>query len=137
MLHLVGCLYCLYQWCTVNQISDNEIYLLIKYIKSVLWREVKCLSYIEEARCLKFNQHPTSHVIISYFIVNDSKTKFYPAWICRPTFVQLFITTRIFGLLIRSPVGLPRPMLRFSPRLSVNKVVAEEVSLRAFTYSPI
>ena len=36
-------------------ISDNEIYLLIKYIKSVLWRVAKCLSYIEEARCLKVN----------------------------------------------------------------------------------
>jgi len=31
--HLVGCLYYLYQWCTVKQISDNEIYLLIKYTK--------------------------------------------------------------------------------------------------------
>ena len=30
-------------------------YLLIKYIKSVLWRVAKCLSYIEEARCLKVN----------------------------------------------------------------------------------
>ena len=29
------------------------IYLLIKYKKSVLWRVAKCLSYIEEARCLK------------------------------------------------------------------------------------
>jgi len=29
--------------------------LLIKYIKSVLWRAAKCLSYIEEARCLKVN----------------------------------------------------------------------------------
>jgi len=28
--------------------------LLIKYIKSVFWRVAKCLSYIEEARCLKF-----------------------------------------------------------------------------------
>ena len=37
----------------VKQISDNEIYLLIKYIKSVLWRVAKRLSYIEEARCLK------------------------------------------------------------------------------------
>jgi len=37
----------------VKQISDNEMYLLIKYIKSVLWRVAKCLSYIEEARCLK------------------------------------------------------------------------------------
>ena len=27
--------------------------MLIKYIKSVLWRVAKCLSYIEEARCLK------------------------------------------------------------------------------------
>jgi len=27
--------------------------LLIKYTKSVLWRVAKCLSYIEEARCLK------------------------------------------------------------------------------------
>ena len=55
LLHLVGCLYYLYQWCTVKQISDNEIYLLIKYTKSVLWRVAKCLSYIEEARCLKVN----------------------------------------------------------------------------------
>jgi len=39
----------------VKQISDNEIYLLIKYIKSVLWRVAKCLSYIDEARCLKVN----------------------------------------------------------------------------------
>ena len=39
----------------VKQISGNEIYLLIKYIESVLWRVAKCLSYIEEARCLKVN----------------------------------------------------------------------------------
>ena len=41
--------------CIIPQISDNEMYLLIKYIKSVLWRVSKCLSYIEEARCLKVN----------------------------------------------------------------------------------
>ena len=35
-----------------NQISDNEIYLLIKYIKSVIWRVAKRLSYVEDARCL-------------------------------------------------------------------------------------
>ena len=33
----------------VKQISDNEIYLLIKYIKSVLWRVAKRLSYVEDA----------------------------------------------------------------------------------------
>ena len=55
LLHLVGCLYYLYQWWTVKRISDYEIYLLIKYIKSVLWRVAKCLSYREDARCLKVN----------------------------------------------------------------------------------
>ena len=35
--------------------SDNEIYLLIKYIKSVLWTVAKRLSYTEDARCLKVN----------------------------------------------------------------------------------
>jgi len=34
--------------------------LLIKYIKSVLWRVAKCLSYIEEARCLKVNGDDTN-----------------------------------------------------------------------------
>ena len=54
-LHLVGCLYYLYQRCTVKQISDDEIYLLIKYIKIFLWRVAKRLSYMEDARCLKVN----------------------------------------------------------------------------------
>ena len=95
MLRLVGCLYYLYQWCTVNQISDNEIYLLIKYIKSVLWRVGKCLSYIEEAWCLKvkvtntvtlynlwiprsdaFNVWRRSSVFISQFPLN------YDRWFC-------------------------------------------------------
>ena len=65
MLHLVRCLYYLYQWCTVKQISDNEIYLLIKYIKCVLWRVMKCLSHIEEARCLKVNPHRQRLTFIS------------------------------------------------------------------------
>ena len=42
----------------VKQISDNEIYLLIKYIKSVLWRTAKRLSYIEDKRCLKVKLMP-------------------------------------------------------------------------------
>jgi len=35
--------------------------LLIKYIKSVLWRVAKRLSYIEEARCLKVKQIRIKH----------------------------------------------------------------------------
>jgi len=31
--------------------------LLIKYIKSVLWRVAKRLSYIEDAQCLKVNTY--------------------------------------------------------------------------------
>ena len=53
LLPLVGCLYNVYQLCTVKQISDNEIYLLIKYIKSIFWRVAKRLPYIQDARCLK------------------------------------------------------------------------------------
>ena len=49
--------------------SDNEIYLLIKYIKSVLWRVSKCLSYIEEARCLKVNQFMEDAGNIPEFLV--------------------------------------------------------------------
>ena len=56
LLHLVRCLYYLYQWCTFKQISDNKIYLLIKNIKSVLWRVAKRLSYIQDARCLKVEE---------------------------------------------------------------------------------
>ena len=56
LLHLVGCLYYLYKRCTVKQISNSEIYLLIKYIKSVLWRVAKRVSYIEDAWSLKLNQ---------------------------------------------------------------------------------
>jgi len=37
----------------VKHISDNEIYLLIKYIKSVLWRVAKSLPYKEDAQYLK------------------------------------------------------------------------------------
>ena len=45
--------------------TDNEIYLLIKYIKSILWRVGKCLSYIEEVRCLKFNARRMEHVTLT------------------------------------------------------------------------
>jgi len=52
-LHIVGCLYYLYQWYTVKQISDNEIYLLIKYIKSFSGEYRNACPYIQDARCLK------------------------------------------------------------------------------------
>ena len=32
---------------------NHLVYLLIKYTKGVLWRVVKRLSYIQDARCLK------------------------------------------------------------------------------------
>jgi len=43
---------------------------LIKYIKSVLWRVAKCLSYIEEARCLKVNYVFSTYLL--RFVRKDS-----------------------------------------------------------------
>ena len=49
--------------------------MLIKYIKSVLWRVTKCLSYIEEARCLKVNiVLPRLHVLIHFAIEGCKET---------------------------------------------------------------
>jgi hypothetical protein len=62
LLHLICCLYYLYKCCTVKQIY-NEIYLLIKYIKSVLLRVAKRLSCIEDPRCLKVKQVKTKNVL--------------------------------------------------------------------------
>ena len=52
----------------VKQISDNEIYLLIKYIKSVLWRVVKRLSYIEDARCLKVKCMSVCNTVVGFVV---------------------------------------------------------------------
>ena len=46
----------------VKQITDNEMYLLIKYIKSVLWRVAKRLSYIGDAWFLKVKQSYTLYI---------------------------------------------------------------------------
>jgi len=59
----------------VKQISDNEIYLLIKYIKSVFWGVAKRLSYIEDARCLtvnvaRLNTHLVGSVHCCYVFLN-------------------------------------------------------------------
>jgi len=54
------------------------MYLLIKYIKSVLWRVAKCLSYIEEARCLKVKQY------VLYFVSVLHQLQYYvlTLWAC-------------------------------------------------------
>ena len=44
-----------------GQANINEIYFLIKYIKTVLWRVAKRLSYTEDARCLKVNAACVRH----------------------------------------------------------------------------
>ena len=55
---------------TVKQISDNEIYLLIKYIKSLLWRVAKRLSYIQDAWCPKVNWRVVWYLELSCIQVN-------------------------------------------------------------------
>ena len=60
----------------VKQISDNEIYLLIKYIKSVLWIVAKRLSYIEDARCLKVKTAAFVRALVTG--VTAGRPSFYP-----------------------------------------------------------
>jgi len=45
LLHLVGCLYCLYQWCTVKQISNIYTYIrtLLETIIIILTYSVQCV----------------------------------------------------------------------------------------------
>ena len=45
------------------------MYLLIKYIKSVLWRVAKRLSYMEDARCLKVNTKKLLTVYTVFFLL--------------------------------------------------------------------
>ena len=78
----------------VKQISDNEIYVLIKYTKSVLWRVAKCLSYIEEARCLKVN---AIKICLSTATWHDFNTALRPAlrFVKHKSFISLrFQSTR-------------------------------------------
>ena len=53
----------------VKQISDNEIYLLIKYIKSVVWREAKRQSYTEDAQSLKVKRTSIRSIHSGYICV--------------------------------------------------------------------
>ena len=55
----------------VKQISDNEIYLLIKYIKSVLWRVAKRLSYIGDARCLEVKGRTLADAFLGWASESD------------------------------------------------------------------
>ena len=71
LLHLVGCLHYFYK-----QISDNEIYLLIKYIKSIIWRAAKRLSYVQDAWCLKVNHEQKVSSCCSPFCVRLHKQHF-------------------------------------------------------------
>ena len=48
----------------------NEIYLLIKYIKSVLWRVEERLSYTEDAWCLKVNMNHSVSKQQEYLLSN-------------------------------------------------------------------
>ena len=109
LLHLVCCLYYLYQCCTVKQISDKEIYLLIKYIKSVLWRVAKLLSYIEDAWCLKVN--PLHNIQITnkmnYNVYGMFYSQFFDQHVSAPVaamvLVQAYICTNVFSCVAVAP----------------------------------
>ena len=48
--------------CAASLKKYNEIYLLIKYIKSFLWRVAEHLSYIQDAWCINVNAQHVSDV---------------------------------------------------------------------------
>ena len=81
--------------------SDNEVYLLIKYIKSFFWRVAKCLSYIQDARFLKVKMaKKQSYVLIirmgrnllqefiSAVTLADKRNVIVQVWIEALTFCQ-------------------------------------------------
>jgi len=49
--------------------------LLIKNIKSVLWRVAKRLSYTEDARCLKVNNFKPHSVLHDHRTVDEGQNK--------------------------------------------------------------
>ena len=63
------------------------VYLLIKYIKSVLWRVAKRLSYIQAARCLKVNRLDVNRQI-------QSKPNTFTAGDLSPTKFTIFLTVQ-------------------------------------------
>jgi len=58
---------------------------LIKYIKSVLWRVAKCLSYIEEAQCLKVKSLTTDRVVADYRSSKNSAVNHLHSILCLPS----------------------------------------------------
>ena len=124
MLQLVGCLYYLGQWGTAKQISDNEIYLLIKYIKSVLWRVAKRLSYIEDARCLKLKRK-SQHLL----------------WNLRPLFFLFIFLTGHFRSFRRiaknrrlEPLVFPSAYLSVYPSAWKNSAPNETIFMKFFIW---
>ena len=86
------------------------MYLLIKYIKSVLWRAAKRLPCIEDARCLKVNKYISYHIEEVIIIATDvqlDKNLFYmyysSSWTARP--------------LQMKPIGCSETSVNYQPML--------------------
>jgi hypothetical protein len=61
---------------------------LIKYIKSVLWRVAKRLSYIEDARCLKANEMFVHYTDCMHLFIIKTISEFFD----RTKFQFVYIT---------------------------------------------
>jgi hypothetical protein len=72
-----------------------EIYLLIKYIKSVLWRAAKRLSYIQDARCLKIN------IITNIFLESGTVLPYFSSGV---VFIWWLLAT-VIGILLELSCG--------------------------------
>ena len=86
-----------------GQAIIRQIYLLIKYIKSVLWRVLKRLSYIQDARCLTVNGDSQSPNALSQYK-------------CRLNTFDLSLTRTLSAPISPRPVRLSFGFLNFKVR---------------------
>jgi len=91
-----------------KQISDNEIYLLAKYIKSVFWRVAKRLSYIEVARCQKFKLKLAYLKLFTLQTICENEPKSPRGY---HNDVQLHHSTFVYALSVESSQRAPSSLL--------------------------
>jgi len=81
----------------------NEMYLWIKYIKSVLWRVAECLSYIEDVWCLKVNlafpRHTFMFVTDLFSICMNLVQRVKECWVSVTPKFNLLVPELFFSIL--------------------------------------
>ena len=115
--------------CTVKQIAYNEIFLLIKYVKSVLWSVAKCLSYIQDARCLKVNGQDC--LFKSTRHNNDKVNKE-----CAFTDIPITLTHSLQTIVTDKPSKCQEMAFGITQQWQLNKIIVIPLRLSAMGVNP-